>query len=307
MTIDRPALILSIILAVVLWVYVRVSQEAPMVERAVGRVRVTLVNQPTGVKATLLPADRITLSVKGHRDQVSSLTADDVKVEIDIAALRKTGTVSRIPRVALPQGIKLVGTPPAITIAVEELAQDTFPVTTAFIVTPPAGARVGEYVLSPDSVTVQGTSDALKKVKHVVVRLDPTQPMTSEVQIPPCPVDDTGERIADVTVQQASIGVHMATTTGPTGTRAVAVRPPQLLHLPRRMLVTVAAVRPDQVTISGDQATLDNQPAYLSTDPIDVSKITRDTTLTVRLRIPRGLTVVEGPTVRVDLEAERTP
>jgi YbbR domain-containing protein len=66
--------------------------------------------------------------------------------------------------------------------------------------------------------------------------------------------------------------------------------------------VTVKEIRPDEVTLSGEAVDLDRLPAYVETPPIDVNGLRRDSTRTVRLKVPSGLRVVEGTEVRVDLE-----
>ncbi|HOS42837.1 MAG TPA: YbbR-like domain-containing protein, partial [Armatimonadota bacterium] len=96
-----------------------------------------------------------------------------------------------------------------------------------------------------------------------------------------------------------------ASLTGEQTTRRVAVRAPELLHRPAGYDVAVEKVRPDEVTLSGDPADLARQPAYLETEPLDVSKLRRDETRTARLKVPDGLRVVEGMEARVDLRVTR--
>jgi len=147
----------------------------------------------------------------------------------------------------------------------------------------------------------------MKRVKYVTVPIDPNEPISpGGVKIAPRAVDDNGDRVSDASVLQESVLVRLVSGKGTLGTRKVAVSVPDF-RLPRHYLISVAKIRPDQVTLSGDPALLDQLSAYLETDPIDVSHITKDTTLTVRLRIPAGLTVAEGTTVRVDLEVQPAP
>jgi len=300
--IDRPTLILAIVLAIFLWLYVRVSQETLIADRTFPRIPVMLEGRVSGIKAELHP-DNLTviLKLKGNSDTLDYLQPDEVKVKVNVSDITRTGTVRHRTTVSLPPHVSLVGKPPVVTILAEKLDQTIFPITVSFITTPPPGTVVGEYLTQPVDAPVEGTQETLKRVKYVVVSIDPRQSMSGGVKVTPRALDENGDRVEDVNVMLESVFLRLASGKGATGTRKVAVRVPDLIQ-PRRYLVSVAKIQPDQVTLSGEPALLERQSAYLETYPITVANLTKDTTVTAPLKIPPGLTVVEGTTVRVDLE-----
>jgi|GEM_PF-1331779 len=308
--IDRPTLILAFVLAIFLWIYVRVSQEAPTARRVMTRIPVQMVGKVSGIRTSLHP-DNITVSIPitGRSETVYGVVADEIKVKVDVSDIT-SASGAPIPRqttVTVPETVKLAGKPPIVSIITEQLEQKSFPVSVSFTVLPSVGTQVGQYLLQPADLLVEGTAATMKRVKYVTVSIDPNEPISGGVKIAPRAIDDNGDRVSDANVLQESVLVRLVSGKGTLGTRKVAVRVPEFNKQPRRYLVSVAKIRPDQVTLSGDPALLDLQSAYLKTDPIDVSNISKDTTLTVKLRIPSSLTVAEGATVRVDLEVQPVP
>ena len=304
--IDRPTLILAFVLAIFLWMYVRVSQESPLESRVIYGVPVQVVGQVPSVKTSLHPDSRtVNITISGRQKAIYSVSADRVKVKVDVSKIQKaTDKPQLLPTdVTLPNTVKLDGNTPTVTIITEELEQKSFPVTVLFIPPPAPGRETGEYLTKPADVPVEGTAETLKRVKYVLVTVNPSEPIVGGVKIPPRAVDANGERVDDANVLLESILVSQGSGGGPRVTRKVAIRVPDFRQ-PRHYLVSVAKIRPDQVTLTGESALLAKQSAFLETYPIDVSRLTKDTTMTVPLRIPSGIIVAEGTTVRVDLEVQ---
>ncbi len=306
---DRPTLILAIILALFLWAYVRITQDMPLTRRPIREVKVVMEGQLARMKSTLHPND-ITLKriiIKGPAELVNNVSRDEIKARVDVSTITRAGADQLPVIIDVPRGVEVEGSLPRVRVTTIELAQKSFPVSITFTAAPPPGTTVGEYLLQPAAVTVEGPDDVLKRVKYVTVPVDPNDQMPAELDLVPRPIDAGGDRVEGIHALTPTVRVRMASRSGPRSTREVAVRAPELRRQPRGVAVTVAKVRPDVVTLSGESVTLDLQPAYLETDPIDVRNVTQDTSRTAHLRIPQGLNVVEGPNVRVDLQVQRLP
>jgi len=304
-TIDRPTLILAFVLAIFLWVYVRVSQETPTDSRTIYGVPVQIVGQVPSYKSSLHPDTRsVDITITGRPKDIARVSPDRIKVTVDVSDIKETDKPQlRKTNVILPRTVAMEGKAPTVTIITEGLEQKSFPVTVLFIPPLEAGRESGEYLTQPTDVPVEGTAETLKRVKYVLVTVNPNEPLVGGVNIPPRAVDESGNRVDDANVLQESILVRQGSGSGPRGTRKVAVRVPDFRQ-PRRYLVSVAKIRPDQVTLTGEPSLLSKQSAFMETYPIDVSHLTKDSTMTVPLRISPGLTVAEGTTVRVDLEVQ---
>jgi len=299
--------ILAIALALFLWAYVRIVHETPDAQRIIQNVPVTITGKPAAGLMSQLHVDNRTIDVRirGPLERINGVDANEVKAQVDVSAVNREGT-RRLPvNLVLPAGVYKAQQPADVTIITRALTQQKFPVTVSFITSPPPGTSVGEYLIQPSTVTVEGPQEVVEKVKYVTISIDPSEPMHAKRTLIPRARSIDGDLLEDVHLLESAVDVRLASMTGQQVTREVAVRPPDLHNPPRRFTVTAVKVRPDVVTLSGESAVLDKQPAYLETDPLDVHAVTRDMTVTAHIRVPRGVTIVEGSDVRVDLQANR--
>jgi len=297
--------ILAIALALFLWAYVRMLHDMPEFQRVIPRVPVTLQGKPpTGLAPQLREEDRtIAVQIKGPADRVNNVLVDGVTAKVEISTIHKPGTDHLPVTIDLPRGVQLAQAPQDVTVITRALIQKDFPVTISFIASPPPGSTVGEYLIEPSTVTVEGLVGIIDKVKYVAVFVDPNEPMTDKKLLVPHARDDDGNLVEDVRVLKSAVTISMSSLTGQQVTRQVAIRDPELRNQPRNYTVTVAKVTPDIVTLSGEFALL-NKQAILETEPLDVHNLKHDSTVTARIRVPPGLTVVGKPDVRVDLRVQ---
>jgi YbbR domain-containing protein len=297
---DLTTWLLAMALAIFLWGYARMSQEAREITRPLRAVPVTMVGKAAaGIAPRLHYKDHaLNLNITGPSELVTGIQVSDVKIEAVVDSI--TGPKMVKARVVLPDGVRLVGRPPRVRIQTVQLEQANYRVRVAFITAPPPGTTVGDYLIEPTTVTVEGPEAALERVKYVTVAIDPTESFTARDRVPQ-PVDASGQLVEGVQVLASTVQVRTKSLTGLQITRVIAVKEPTLTSPPRQLSVRVARRTPEEVTVVGEAALLERLGGYLPTDPIDVRTIRKDTTRTVHLRVPPGLNVVGGTEVRVDL------
>ena len=213
--IDWTTMILAIVLSVFLWVYVHVMLGATENTRTLREIPVTPVNKIAAGLSYRLHEDsaRVDVQIKGPADLVNSVTRDDIAVHVDLSKVTAAKTTILKPEIQLPRGVRL-GNDPKVTLLVAPLRRLSFPVTVTFIAQPPPGSVVGQYIISPASVFVEGSRDDIELVKYVTVRLDPNQPLTADHSYIPVPVDAEGKPLNEVSVSDPTVKVHMASPTG---------------------------------------------------------------------------------------------
>ena len=303
-TYDRPTMILAIALALFLWAYVRVAQELPSTRHLTLEVTIENNGRHSNLSYAITPNNHLDVIVKGQKELLDNLTSDGVGVMVDVGEIDAPGSTNVPVRVRLPHGIELAGKAPSVTVIAKALQQRQFRVVVAFLTAPPAGSMVGEYLVDPAIVTVQGTKEVLDQVHHVIALINPDELLGAAATCVPRPVDAAGERVLDAGVLTSSVKVRMASLTGELVTRQVAVHPPHLTNLPPHLQVTVDKISPDYVTLRGNSAQIDNQPAFLETSPLDVHDVTSDATRSAPLNVPQGMTVIEGPRINVMLHVQ---
>lgn len=216
-TIDRTAMILAIVLSCCLWLYVRLAQRVPDKIRVISNVPVTPVNAMAAGYLYRLHTDsqNVTVKIKGPEELVNSVVREELTASIDLSKLRVGQAKDILLPVLtgkLPPGVQLMDIS-RVTVLIMQKAQRAFPVTVAFIPPPAPGMTVGQYLVTPQTVTVEGTSGDVGRVKFVIVRVDPNKPFTADQSIIPLPVDDEGRPVEGVTVSRPTVMVHMASPT----------------------------------------------------------------------------------------------
>ncbi len=153
--------ILAIALALFLWAYVRVQHDMPDVQRDIQNVPVQLEGKPpAGLAPQLRDEDRtITVQIKGPADRVNGVVIDDVKAKVDCTSINDEGTARLRVKVFLPNGVHLAQPPQDVTVITRKLAQKKFPVIISFLPSPSTGSTIGEYLIDPSTVTVEGPAE----------------------------------------------------------------------------------------------------------------------------------------------------
>lgn len=114
--------------------------------------------------------DYVVLRLMGPRTLVSTLDADNLKLSLDLEGA-KSGSVSYPLAPSdfnIPRGVA-VGriTPPVIHLRLEPIAKRTLPVAVRLSGKPAAGYRVAQTVVNPESVSVQGPADEVRRLAAV--------------------------------------------------------------------------------------------------------------------------------------------
>lgn len=308
--IDRMTMIISVVVALFLWAYVHTAQKTPDKTRVIHAIPVQESGQITrGFGYKFYGNDgKVDIEVKGPVDLVDAVDHDNITVRLELDKIPVNGKsqpVSVTPTVILPENIQLAK---EVTVSINTypLVQKTVDVRIGFIVQPPPGASIGEYLVEPSKVTIEGSESDVNKVRYASVMVDPDQSLTAHPNFVPHAIDQEGNVSDDVRVLNSTVKVLMATFTGVQTTRQIAVGLPKLLHPPPGYTVRVLGIVPAFVTLSGGPSLLDSLPAFIDTEPLDVRNIRKHTIIITHLVVPGKLSVVDGTTtVSVELEATR--
>lgn len=304
---DRMTMIIAIGLSLFLWVYVRLAHQEPEVTRIIRSIPVKITGE------TMVPSHayelkdqdgRIDITVTGSSALISSLSRDDILVSLNVANIKVKDQEQLIPvtpTVELPPGVRAVNLP-SVDIITYPLIQRTLPVRIGFLTLPKPGSTIGEYILDPSEVIVLGRASDVEQIEYATVMIDPRQPLMTPTEFVPRAVSKTGKIIEPVKLLTSTIRVRMSSLTGLQATRQIAVKPPGLKNVPHNLLIFVEKIQPDKVILSGESSLLERLPAFIETEDIDVSALKDDVTRRVKLIVPPGLSVVDGPAILVSLK-----
>lgn len=135
-------------------------------ERAI-EVPVEFRNIPSDLMVMDNRIDYVVLRLMGPRTLVSTLDADNLKLSLDLDGA-KSGS-SSYPLAAndfnIPRGVTIGRiTPPVIHLRLEPVVKRTLPVSLRISGKPAAGYRIAQITLRPESVSVQGPAEEVRRL-----------------------------------------------------------------------------------------------------------------------------------------------
>lgn len=192
--------------------------------------------------------------------------------------------------------------PSTITVTLEPLVRQTFPVELALVGALPLGYQRGEPEITPQEVTVNGSESAVNRVARVQAVFD-ISGVTQDVErtLPLEAVDSEGLPVVGVTLSPRQVAVRMnVALLG--GFKNAAVKVVTKGQVANGYRLTNIAVSPPTVTLfSEDPQRIEQIPGYVETLPVDLTNLTDDLEIAVDLNLPPGVTLVREPNVVVQV------
>ncbi|MCX7971192.1 MAG: CdaR family protein [Negativicutes bacterium] len=289
-----PLKILSLLLAMIVWLYV-MSDQNPPVETSI-TVPLEVHNLGEGMVASDLP-ETVKISLKTSRGRLSDIGDNDIRAYIDVAGLGEGRHTLRIKTFAPPKVEVAEVNPERVSFHIDESGRRTLPVEAQFASGNENPSLKAE--LSEKQVVVTGPSSLLQTVYRAVVYIDPSnRPASFRLTAEPVLLGYDGKPVDGLKVQPVEVEV---TVTGNDFVRRQVKVNPQLTGKPARKIQSVQC-DPGQVWLSGPQAAVNNPgDSFVATEPIDVGKLTGTQTIEVRLIVPDGVRC-ETDKVRVTIE-----
>lgn len=310
-----PLGLLSLGLAVVIWVLVT-TEENPSVRRAIPiEIPVELVNIPRGLLPSDIVPERVTVTVSGPRRTVEDVRSEEVVARVDLARAEDELGSSRQAIVERPvradvrrRGVRGEVSPGTIRVRLERQERRTVPVCVdAVDVTPPGFTLEGPPSAEPAEVDVVGTRESIEAVECAAARVRLSGLTVSVTSAVPLEPRDSGGRLRG--------GVEVEP-----GTAAVSVRIRQNFYARQAVIdprisgrpaagfaVTSIRVNPNVAGIIGPLDAV-NALTSVPTEVIDIEGARADVVRAVAIQVPAGVSSSEQRTVvTVTIQAARGP
>jgi YbbR domain-containing protein len=301
-------IILSIILAALLWFYVA-SLENPAQVTQFNRLTPALRGLPSNLKViNTIPT--VDVTVQAPQSIMNSLRESDVRPYIDLAPLG--AGVHEVPvsvdvnGLADRNAINLSVAPRSVQVQLEVQATRSYSVSTQTIGTPAIGYSLEAGQVQPDKVSVTGSENDINRIAQVVVSVDVEQKAATQRGFKnPVALDSSGQEISGLTFQPTTVQV---------------VVPIKLLFNYKLVPVHVPVVDnpapgysayeikldPSNVTICCAAGNILEPISSLETEPVSISGTTATVVTTTNLVLPAGVELYPGQsrvisvTVRID-------
>lgn len=279
--------VVSLFAALVLWIAVS-DAENPQTEIEIRNVPVRPVNVPSDLAVASITPATVTLIVRGDADLASRLGPADFEVVVDLTNQRESADLEIRGDVLTSLDVTILRySQSAVRVELEQAVSKQVAVRSNLVGSIPQGYGFATDV-SPASATVRGARQLVERVDYVSADVNLTglrASLTQQVTL--VPRDARGLQITRVSVEPARAETRVTVQQ-----QEVTVQVPVVASLQGALAdgynITRVVVDPAVVPVSG---TLETTQALssVSTEPIDVSGLSRDASRTVRLRLPSGV------------------
>jgi len=296
-------LIVSILLAIVIWFYMMVNIN-PIVRTTIVNVPVSFLNEEAldSEHVVLMePASAtIEVEVSGRQSEVYSLKAEDILASVDLKGYGSGGY-------QIPVEVEKGGTytiqdysPKTIYFVMDAIVEKQVPVDVEFIGVPQAQYKVMEPVIEPEMITVKGPSQKIEDVTHALARVDVAgKNKDFQSVVTYSVVNGTQDEILGISHAPATVRV----SAGVELTKEVEIEPILSGSLLEGYALSKVVLEPDTILIQGDPDRISLMES-IATMPIDIDLLSQTTEREVALNFSNGIQLANGDRVVARIEIE---
>ena len=302
---NLPTLLLSFLLAVVIWV-MAVNSTDPSVERVYPNpVNIEVIGQAPNLVITSDLPQSISVTLRAPNSIWNTLLNEKAPVRA-IADLSGLSAGAHVVPIQIQVGLRPVEitsqNPRSVNISLEQLITRSVDITLEVTGDLAIGYQADPPVASMTSATISGPASLMERVAAVKVRNNITG-VTESISrsLPLEAVDENGAVVSGITINpdQVTVTQHIVQRGG---YRNLVVRVITVGQVASGYHLTNLFVNPPTVTVFSANPTLvDTLPEYVETQPFDLTGLKDDVETQVGLVLPQGVEVVGDQQVRLQI------
>ncbi len=263
--------LISVFLAVIFWMYVRNDLDPPG-SRTIYNVPVTLTGETIlesqGLTITAVSDTAVDLKITAPISILNKLSNRNLSVTVNVSQCTEGEQILQYdvnwPRdVSTAEITKESQEPAAITVMVARLYSKTFEIQPVLKASIAPGYQAGQITISPETVTISGSEEAVSRVAKVEAVLEGEELNTRfSGNVPLVLLDAEGNELTD-------LEINMDTDTTYVTMPVYVVKEVKLTvdYTPGGGAtgedVTSAIIFPDSITIAGSEEDVSNMPVYV--------------------------------------------
>ena len=173
---------ISILLAIIFWLYVRAENDIPM-ENQVRGIPIQITNEDVlesrGLMVSEIDPETINITFEGSSSVVPRLNRNNVTVSVDVSRITSEGSYDLTYTVAMPTNLNTTGgsgitrssNVESIRVTVVPLYTREISIEGTFVGEVADGYQAGELEITPETVTISGEESAVNQVARAVVEV----------------------------------------------------------------------------------------------------------------------------------------
>lgn len=291
---DSQLILLSIIVAVVMWTFVTTSTN-PSTNRTFRNIPVIIQNQDKLERAgyTIVSKDDIgsvTVRLTGSRDNIVSLNADDIQASINVMDA-KEGINSLDVKIDKPSGIYLDYVDPnKINLNIQRIVQKTLPVNVVIADKLKDGKIVEVNEQKPKEIKIKGPESVINNVDRIEVNINEPEYLDGKIHNLNINVYDRKGKVIDgLDLDNKDVNLSFLVYE----TKKVKVDLRVRGQIANGYVETMRAISPENIIIKG-QGQLIKDIESISTKPVILGNIKTTKSGEVQLDLPDGIEVYDG-------------
>ena len=302
-------IIISILVAFVLWFYVDNIDTTPQETRA-NNVPVVFIGEDDvlmerGLMMASCSTTSVDLVLSGTRQILSKLDPDDLYLQVNLTGITATGQYSLNYDIIFPDSItsNMVSIKYAsaerVTVDIVELYSKSIEVQGKRTGSPADGYIAGEMSFDTDTIVVSGEQLAVSNISHALVTVDLSGATDNIVAVTEFQLIDFNGAVVDKDPFRTNVETVQVTVP----ILQIKELPLEIdfVESPGSALSDIGFdIQPRTVTVAGTKNSLSKLERIVLTE-IDLSKVTQDTTFKQKIPLPSGAVNLSG-----EVEAEVT-
>ncbi|QUH18905.1 CdaR family protein [Alkaliphilus sp. B6464] len=295
--------IISILFALVLWIYV-MSVINPRVSRDLVNVPVKLVNleelKKQGIVIVGSEDFRVRVRLTGRRDEVFKISPEQIQIEADLRGY-KLG-VNNVPlEISALNNIGIDVSPRFIRVELEGIIKKQRDVKVSITGSPKKNYVVGNLDYKPTAIWIEGPESYVNSVENVVAKLDVTgETKNLLLSLPLKPVNSRGEEVPGVEVKTAYVDVSLSIDL----LKSVPIKPDLQVTTGDGHVISNVEINPKEVILKGQEEILKGI-TEITTDIVQVENLATDQVIETKLKLPQGVTLQEEVPITVSISLEK--
>ncbi|SCZ81664.1 CdaR family protein [Acidaminobacter hydrogenoformans] len=283
--------ILSILFAVVFWLYV-MDQVNPEMVKTIPDVKVEMLNlESVQNEGMVIMGDKefyVDVKLKGRRSEVIKVTANDLLITADLEGFQKgTNNIMLNSKIFVSNVAIESLSMNSIKISLDRIVEVAKSVKIEYVGTLAENYTTGDLSVTPQEITVKGPESLVNNISSIRGQLDLTEVSNQLAkEIPVTPVDLDGNVVNGVELGKNYVTVQI-------GIYKLSNIPVGILtsnEVAEGYKLVKMEVLPAVITIRGNEEIVSNVESIM-TEEINLMDLTETTELEVALSLPEGISV----------------
>lgn len=291
---DIELIILSVLLAIVMWAFV-VTSTNPSVNRTFRNIPILVQNkdelEKKGYTITgLEELTNVTLRVEGSRDKIVNLKENDIQASIDVENIRE-GIQTVGIKVETPSGVSIsMIDPQDININVQKIIEKKLPVNLVIKDSLKDGKTVEVNEQSLKEITVKGPVSAVNKIDRVEVNINDPAYLDGKIHNLDIHVlDKDNKEVSNIERSNSDINISFKVTE----TKRFKVNLKTYGDIAEDYEIKSYTISPEDVVLKGNGQVLDAIDE-IDTYPVNIDNLKADKIGEIRLKLPEGVDLYDG-------------